>query len=44
MVMPKKFFTWLAAINTAAPAVKPTTTVCETKLTKDPNRSTPSSN
>ena len=44
MAMPKKFFTWLAAMSTAAPAVKPTTTVCDTKWTKEPNRNTPSSN
>ena len=40
--MPKKFLTWLAAISTAAPAVKPTTTVCDTKLTRVPSRSAPS--
>ena len=39
---PKKFFTWLTAISTAAPAVKPTTTVCDTKLTSVPSRSAPS--
>ena len=36
--------TWLAAIKTAAPEVKPTTTVCETKFTKVPRRKMPSSN
>ena len=41
--MPKKFFTWLIAISTAAPEVKPTTTVCDTKLIRLPRRSTPSS-
>ena len=41
---PKKFLTWLSAISTAAPAVKPTTTVCDTKLTSVPKRSRPNSN
>lgn len=40
----KKFLTWLSAISTAAPAVKPTTTVCDTKLTSVPKRSRPNSN
>jgi hypothetical protein len=41
MGMPKKFFTWLQAMSTAAPAVKPTTTVCDTKFTSTPMRSRP---
>ena len=32
---------WLVAINIAAPVVKPTTTVCETKLTREPSRANP---
>ena len=38
---PKKFFTWLAAMRKAAPAVKPTITVCEMKLTSAPSRARP---
>lgn len=38
---PKKFFNWLLAISTAAPAVKPTTTLCEMKLTRNPRRAKP---
>ena len=41
MSMPKKFFTWLAAMSSAAPAVKPMTTVCEMKLTSTPMRASP---
>ena len=39
---PKKFFTWLITISTAAPVVNPTTTVGETKLTRVPIRNAPS--
>ena len=39
---PKKFLTWLATISSAAPAVKPTTTVCETKFIRPPRRIAPS--
>ncbi len=42
--MPKKLRTWLAAINTAAPAVKPMTTVCEMKFTSAPMRAKPKIN
>ncbi len=38
---PSMFFIWLVAIKIAAPAVNPITTVCETKLTKDPKRAKP---
>ncbi len=38
---PKKFFSWLVAISTAAPAVKPITTLCEMKLTRKPRRAMP---
>src|SRR3989338_1789926 len=41
MSIPKKFFTWLAAMSNAAPAVKPMTTVCEMKLTSTPMRARP---
>src|SRR5574340_706260 len=41
MLMPKKFLIWLAAISTAAPAVKPITTVWEMKLTSTPMRASP---
>ena len=40
--MPKKLRTWLAAMSTAAPAVKPMTTVCEMKFTSAPMRASPS--
>src|SRR5699024_2489643 len=39
---PKKWRSWLTAINTAAPAVKPTITVCDIKLTSAPKRINPS--
>ena len=38
---PEKLRTWLATISIAAPAVKPTTTVCEMKLTSTPSRASP---
>ncbi len=38
---PKKFRSWLVMIRTPAPAVKPTTTVCEMKCTARPSRSRP---
>jgi hypothetical protein len=38
---PKKFLIWLATISSAAPAVKPTITVCEMKLTSAPSRARP---
>ena len=41
MSRPKKFFTWLPAMSSAAPAVKPRITVCEMKLTSVPSRASP---
>lgn len=38
---PKKLGIWLPAINSAAPAVKPITTVCEIKFTSAPMRAKP---
>ena len=41
---PKKCLSWLVAMRMAAPAVKPTTTECDTKLTSAPMRASPSTN
>ena len=41
MSIPRKLRNWLAMISTAAPAVKPTTTVCEMKFTSAPRRARP---
>ena len=41
MAMPKKFPICAAKISSAAPAVKPTTTVCEMKFTRAPMRARP---
>jgi len=38
---PKKFLIWLPAMSSAAPAVKPITTVCEMKFTSTPMRARP---
>ena len=40
--MPRKVLTWLVAISRAAPAVNPTTTEWEMKLTRAPRRASPS--
>ncbi|VVN27195.1 hypothetical protein PS659_04686 [Pseudomonas fluorescens] len=40
---PIRFGNWPMAITTAAPRVKPSTTECETKFTRAPKRSNPSS-
>jgi hypothetical protein len=39
--IPKKCWIWLDAIRSPAPAVKPTTTVCEMKFTSTPMRPSP---
>src|SRR3989344_1158956 len=44
MGTPKKCLSWLVAMRIAAPAVKPTTTECDTKLTNVPMRASPSTN
>ncbi len=40
--MPRKVLIWLVPMSKAAPAVNPTTTECEMKLTRAPSRASPS--
>ncbi len=42
--IPVMCFIWLVAIRIAAPAVNAITTVCETKLIKEPNLAKPKAN
>ncbi|MNY11107.1 hypothetical protein D3C86_1441170 [compost metagenome] len=42
-LMPSRLGNWPRAMTTAAPRVKPSTTECETKFTRAPKRSRPSS-